>query len=334
MTDRLLSELTRGDTRRTFGVVCALVALAGITVNAAAQTPAPSTSEAPAPAPAGASPAPAPALPTPTEQPATDGADVKPASPRPPPLPDSDESPAVPPPAVSPETLAATTPSPSRSAPEPPDLNQIDDGQMGSHQEHWLLGVGIRETLVTGKGYDPFSTDNVLPQVSLDLGRAFYTSGPLSIAGMAVWDYGSTKATARGADTWLGVHRITAAAEGRYHLLRRFYVFGRVGAGALHSAATFHDQVVGIDRESDAWVFTSDYSLGAAFEFAGDARGASTRPRGWVGADAGYSWSAASKLAFNEFGSDGTAPTRLETLRFDDLALRGGFFRLTATVTY
>jgi len=329
MNDRLLSELTREGGRRTFGPVCVFALLASVAASAAAQTPPTANTDAPAapsaaPTPAPASPGPVPVKPAPD----TDDDDEKPPSPR---VPDSDVSPAVPPPAVSPN--AVVMPPPPRPASEV-ELNQIDDGQMGTHQEHWLLGVGLRELFVTGKGYDPFSTDNVLPQVSINLGRAFYASGPVSLAGLFGWDYGSTKATARQADTSLVVHRITAGAEGRYHLLRRLYVFGRIAPGALHSAATLHDQVVGFDRETDAWVFTSDFSLGAAFEFAGDARGASTRPRGWIGADGGYSWSASSKVDFKDTGSNSQAPARLEPLRFDDLALRGAFFRLTATLTY
>jgi hypothetical protein len=330
MIDRWLSELTPARRLGTFGAVFA--AAASVAASAVAQTPPAATPDAPAPA--SALPAPAPAKPAPeTPAPAKtedEGDDEKAPPPR---ATDSDASPALPTPLISPQANAAPPP-PAPAPPSAPDLNQIDDGQMGTHQEHWLLGVGLRETFVTGKGYDPFSTDNVLPQVSIDLGRAFYASGPVSLAAIFAWDYGSTKATARQADTSLVVHRLTAGAEGRYHLLRRLYVFGRIAPGAQHSAATLHDEVAGVDRETDAWVFTSDFSLGAAFEFAGDARGASTRPRAWIGADGGYSWAAASKLDFKTAGPSDQTPARLEPLRFDDLALRGAFFRLAATVTY
>jgi hypothetical protein len=332
MIDRLLSELTRGRGRPTFGAVRVLALLAGVTASAAAQRPPATNEEAPAPSAPAVVPAPAAPVPAPPT-PATDEDDDD----KPPPnsrVNGPDANPAAALPEVSPNAVVTTPRLAPRPAPEP-DLNQIDDGQRGTHQEHWLFGVGLRETFVTGKGYDPFSTDNVLPQVSLDLGRAFYANGPLSIAGLVAWDYGSTKATARQADTSLVVHRITAGAEGRYHLIRRLYVFGRIAPGALHSSATLRDQVAGIERESQAWVFTGDLLVGAAFEFAGDARGASTRPRAWVGADGGYSWSASSKVDFKDTtGSGSQAPARLEPLRFDDLALRGGFFRLTATLTY
>lgn len=338
MTDRLLPELGRSAARRAFGAARALALLSGVTSSAVAQpspapTPTPAPVSAPAPTPAGAAAAaPAPAVTAPAPPPpATDEDDEQTATGAR--VPDSDASPEAPAPAVPPNALATTTP----VTPAPPpaaDVNQIDDGRMGTHQEHWLLGVGLRETFVTSKGYDPFSTDNVLPQVSLELGRAFHASGPFSLAGMFIWDYGSTKATARQADTSLVVHRLTAGAEGRYHLIRRWYVFGRVAPGALHSQATLDDQVVGLDRRSNAWLFTSDFSLGTGFEFASDPRGASTRPRGWVGAEGGYAWAASTKIEFKDVASSSQAPARLESLRFEDLALRGAFFRLSATLTY
>ncbi|HTQ07641.1 MAG TPA: hypothetical protein VMI54_27480 [Polyangiaceae bacterium] len=334
MTDRIARERARRRARGVFGTLAALAAsLTAASAAVAAETPNAPTTQTPAPAPASSTPAPAPALPVPPQpKPATDDDADQPAAPNAP-APTSDASPAAPAPIASPDTPMPAPPSTARAVAEP-DLNSVDDGTLGTHQEHWLLGIGVREMFVTEKAYDPFSTDNVLPQVSLNLGRAFYASGPLSFAGLFVWDYGSTKATARGADASLAVHRLTAAAEARYHLFRRWYVFGRVAPGALHSAATLHDQVVGVDRESNAWVFTSDFSAGSAFEFAGDARGASTRPRAWIGADAGYSWAESAKLDFKATGADSSTPARLEPLSFGELAVRGAFLRFTATLTY
>ncbi len=335
MSDRMVGKFPPRTGRRLLDAARVFAVFVSGAASAGAQTPpVPPATPTPAPAPATTTPTPAPALPSPADakpvKSTTETDDDQPPSP----AADSDASPAVPPPVMSPTPLA-TTPSTGRPpAREEPDLNQIDDGRMGTHQVHWLLGVGVREMFVTGKGYDPFSSDNVLPQVSLDLGRAFYASGPLSLAGMFVWDYGSTKATARAADASLAVHRLSVGVEARYALLRRLYVFGRVAPGALHSAATLHDQVVGVDRTSNAWVFSSDFSLGAALEFAGDPRGASTRPRGWIGADGGYSWAQSSKLDFKTTGSDSSTPERLEPIAFGDLAVRGAFFRLTATLTY
>jgi hypothetical protein len=290
----------------------------------ATTTPAPPAPDADRPVPTPASEAPGVAAPAAAKAAAPTADDD-----------DSDESPAAPPPDTSPSALEQGRQTAKHQPPAvPDDPRRMDDGLMGTHQEHWLIGVGLRETFVTNAGFDPFSTNNALPQVSIDAGRAFFASGPFSLAGLLVFDAGSVKATARGADTSLGVYRITAGAEGRYHFWRRFYVFGRIAPGALYSNATLTDPVAAVDRHSNSWAFTSDFSLGTAFEFAGEQRGASSRPRGWIGADGGYGWAQTTKLVFESNGSSASGPARPEPIRLGDLAVRGGFFRVNGTITF
>jgi hypothetical protein len=325
---------------RSFGALaCSLIAFLTVTSSARGAEPPPEASAPPEPPAAAAT---APATPAPASAPdhgassPTEDAEPPAAGAR-----DTDSN-AAPGASTPPRLLVATPPTQSPLVTTPPaqrppqaDLNHVDDGKMGTHQEHWFFGLGARETFVTGAAYDPFSSNNVLPQVSLAAGRAFYASGPLSFAALLGWDWGSTSAEARGADATLVVNRITLGAEGRYHVWRRFYAFGRVAPGALHSTATLKDGVVNVDRSANAWAFATDFSLGAAVEFAGEDRGASTRPRGWLGIDGGYAWAQATKLELKAPSSgDPSAPARVEPLSLGELALRGGFLRLTATITY
>src|SRR5262249_46807392 len=157
--------------------------------------------------------------------------------------------------------------------------NSIDDGQMGTHQTHWVVNLGWRVGFVSNAGLDPFSEDNSVPQLSLSAGRTLLADGNLSLVGLALWDWGALESSARGAKTSLGVNRITLGAEGRYHFFRRLYAFGRIAPGALNWSATLEDSVAGLNRTASAWSFAGDLSAGAAFEFAGDNRGHSTRPR-------------------------------------------------------
>lgn len=235
-------------------------------------------------------------------------------------------------PATPPAAVQEPRHAPQHRVPDEP--MHPDDGRMGTHQEHWLVSIGLRENFIAHSGFDPFSTNNVLPQFSVNAGRVLFASGPFSFAALALFDYGSVKATARGADTSLNVSRVTAAAEGRYHFWRRFYVFGRVAPGALHSGATLKDPVAGVDQQANAWAFASDFSLGAAVEFAGEARGASSLPRGWLGLDGGYGFAQSTKLALKSAGNDANAPARLEPVALGDLAVRGGFFRVNGTITF
>lgn len=215
---------------------------------------------------------------------------------------------------------------------EPPD-----DGTMGSHRDHWIGHLGVRTNYVTNTGFDPFATDNALTQLSVGVGRTLASDDQMSLAGLLLWDWGRSEATARGAESALDVHRLTVAAEGRYHLIRRLYVFGRLAPGALHWKANLQDRVADLELTDDRWVFAADLSAGAAFEFAGEARGVSKRPRGWVSVDGGYGWSAASgmELAPEDTTDEERAqPARLEPLAFGDLGLRGGFFRVALGITY
>jgi hypothetical protein len=325
--------------RTALGLAGALAALTGVAEaaptpdNAPAAAP-PAAATAPA-APAAASPAaPSEAAtpPAPPKAPADDDDDddaPKPAHH------DSDAAPAIPPPYVPPSTIygASQTHGPNKSAPVPEDKSHADDGRMGTHQLHWFVSVGLRESFIANSGFDPFSTNNVLPQFSIDAGRVLYVNGPFSVAALLAFDWGSVKSNARGADTELDVARLTAGVEGRYHFWRRFYAFGRVAPGALHSSATLNDPVATVDRAANSWAFASDFSLGAAVEFAGDARGESPYPRGWLGLDGGYGFAQSNKLTLASNG-DASAPSRLQPLELGELAVRGGFFRMNATITF
>jgi hypothetical protein len=147
-------------------------------------------------------------------------------------------------------------------------------------------------------------------QVSLGVGRTLMAMDEFSTAVWLLWDWGAAKAP-RGAGTSLSAHRVTVGLEGRYHLLRRLYFFARVAPGALRSDATLYDVGASVERVAGDWVFATDLSGGAAFEFAGENRGQSKLPRGWLSVDGGYGFTTASTLEFvAEPGS--SPPARLE----------------------
>jgi hypothetical protein len=247
--------------------------------------------------------------------------------------PDSDASPAAPAPNTSPAViLQARELTPAPPAPERPDPH-ADDGKMGSHQSHFLVNLGYRVSFVGNRGLDAFSDDDAVPQVSLSAGRTLVASGNWSLAALALWDWGQLESTARGAKSTLTVNRITLGAEGRYHLFRRLYVFGRLAPGALQSSAALVDNVTQVNQTSSAWVFAGDLSAGTAFEFAGENRGESLRPRGWIGFDGGYGFATSSQLTFKP-EQPAESPVRTQPQAFGELAVRGGFLRLTVTGTY
>ena len=289
----------------------------------------PGAAPAPTPAPAASAAAPeaAPAAPAPAAAASGDDEDDDAAH-------DSDASPAAPPgDAAAPGVLDARKPAPGPVVLERPNPNSIDDGKMGSHQQHFLVSIGWRQAWVANSGLDPFSENNAVPQFSLSAGRTLLADGNLSLVALVLWDIGVLESTARGAKTELAVNRLTLGAEGRYHFLRRLYAFGRVAPGALNWSASVEDGLSGLNQTDSAWTFAGDLSAGAMFEFAGDNRGASTRPRAWLGFDGGYGWAGSSKVNLKP-EDEAQAPVRSEPLALGDLAIRGPFLRFSVSGTY
>jgi hypothetical protein len=202
---------------------------------------------------------------------------------------------------------------------------------MGSHQTHFYGMVGYRGTRVTGDGYQPFAKNQGLHQASLSVGRVLFTADALSFAVGLGWDYGASSADARGAATKLEAHRLTLLPEIRYHVLRRLYGFGRIGAGLAPIHAELDDSVTETTRTSDRLAFTLDASLGAAYELIGEASGASRRPRVWLLLDGGYVFTATTETVLeNESG----VPARNEAYAFADLNLSGLSGRVSAALTF
>jgi hypothetical protein len=325
-----MNDLKRAVTALT--ALASFAALASSGTALAADPPPTTAPTTPATAPDAATPVTTPATP------ASDAAGPQPAAPgqdeRADGAAESEEDPAVPGPDTSPSAIFKVMkagPGPAATAPEP-DINRIDDGRMGTHQTHWLLGLGLRQSFIASEGFDLFSENNALPQLSLHAGRVLYANGPLSFAALVDWDFGMVEADARGADTELVIHRLTVGGEGRFHVLRRLYAFGRIAPGALNAATKFSDRIAGVDRESSKWGLAADFSLGAAVEFAGDARGASSRPRGFFSAEGGYGWAQSTDLTYEPEGD--TTPVRLQPLSLGELAVRGAFLRVSALITY
>jgi hypothetical protein len=305
MTDR---DVRKGSARRlTAAAVTALGVLLAASA-ARAQDPTP-LEEEPPPAAGPTAAAPAPAAPP---QPAAPVAPVKPAAPVAAAVPQAEIAPG--------------------SAAEAESEGSPDDGEMGTHRDHWVGTIGLRTNFIPNEGFDPFETDDVLSQLTLGVGRTVYGEDKLSVAALLLWDLGGARADARSDEATLDVHRWTLAGEGRYHFFRRLYAFGRVAPGAIRWDASLEDDSVGYTREAGNWMFALDLSAGAAFEFAGQNRGKSTSPRGWVSVEGGYGWSTASEVTFESGGNE--IPARVEPLTLDDLALRGGIFRIAANITY
>lgn len=309
--------------------------------------------EPPAPAPAPAPPAPTPtpsapeAAPTPTNQ--------APAAPAPPPAgagvaapesaepPSRAEEPALPPATPDessrelrraaesdPSTTPVVTSRTAATATEDETV-LVDDGSRGSHQRHTYLALGYRLTRVASDGFEPFSQKPALNQLSVLAGSVLGVSEALSFALGAGWDYGGSSADVRGAVTSLRIHRFTLVPELRYHLLRRLYAFGRLGAGVALVHADLEDAVIAARRTSDSVSFSVDPSVGLAVELIGEASGASRQPRVWALLDAGYLFTTTSETVL---ANESSAPARTDDYSLGDLGLSGPSARLAVAFSF
>jgi hypothetical protein len=311
------------------GFASALTCLFVLAGSALAQAPAPA---APTPPVAPVAPAAPPAAPAPgPEQPAVSPAAAE--TPAPP------ADPAAPPPQPQPPGVVLPPPPPPQAEPAPsPEPAMVDepelpdDGSLGRHQQQLFVSAGMRTSFISDAGFDPFSDTDALNQFALHLGAVVFTSGSLSVAALGGWDYGKAEGTARGSSTELNLHRLWVGAEGRYHVLRRLYGYGRLAPALIQSSATLQDSVAGSTREASSWVFGADVSLGAAYELFGHQNGAVERARGWLALEGGYGWAASSDLML-EADAD-TAPVRTAALDLGELALRGPFLRVQAAVSF
>ncbi len=209
-----------------------------------------------------------------------------------------------------------------------------DDGKLRYHQDHWVGSVGFRVAKISSEGFDPFADSDELAQFSVGLGRTIVTAGNFSLAGLFLYDIGGRSSEARGATTDLTVHRFTIGAEGRYHLIRQLFVFGRVAPGTIYSIAELEDVSTAVEnRAATNWVFATDLSAGATFELTGFPGGArKRRPNLWITLEGGYGFAGSSELSMTPDGGGG--PERAEPVELGSLALNGAFMRGAFVLTY
>lgn len=210
------------------------------------------------------------------------------------------------------------------------DRAEPDAEALGTHQRHLRLELGARAQLVSDAGLDPFSTNDVLPAVTLGASHAFFTRERLSLAALLAFDYGVTSALARSNEASLHVMRFSLGPEARYHVLRVLAVTAKLAPTLARQSAEISTGA-GSDLKKVAWKPGFDATLGAALELFGYHSGASRKPRLWLTGEGGYGWTAPTQMSFRP---DGPAPQRLQPLELADLSLSGPLFRATAGISF
>lgn len=196
----------------------------------------------------------------------------------------------------------------------------------------WRLEMGYRGSFVPSAGFDPFSTNDFLPQFSISASRTLLSRGAFSFAPGLAWDYGASSATARGDATSLAMHRLTVPLEGRVHFVPWGYAFLRAAPGVVALAAEVDDSSSAANLIKNRWLFATDVSAGFAW-LVWPQRGAGHVPRLWLQADGGYGWVASERLDLSPALASGDARA-VSGVDLGGVAMSGAFFRAAAAVSF
>jgi hypothetical protein len=201
----------------------------------------------------------------------------------------------------------------------------------------WRFELGYRGSFITSPGYNAFATQDYIPQLSMTASRTLLARGRYSLASGIGWDYGSSSATARGDASSLTMHRLDVPLEGRFHLGRWGYAFLRLAPGVAVVSTQIEDfsassmGTAGQALTKSRWLFAADASAGYAWLLWSGVPNSEVGPRLWIQTDGGYGWVAEERLSLAPSVAD---DQRTAGIDLGPLAMRGGFFRIAAALSY
>lgn len=237
-------------------------------------------------------------------------------------------------PGASMETSAGVASSPPTMATRPMEAPEPDDGSLGTMQSFWNVHTGLRVGYLADPHFDPYASDNTLPQWTLGAGRTLLAQDRLSLAVGLTWDVGARSSDARGSDALIAVNRLTAPIEGRYHLDRWLYVFARLAPGVVNAHASVDDPSATSKLETSAWSFAADASAGTAFLIGSRKHPHKHVPRVWIVPEVGYMWAAQHSMLLEPSDRPDDDERPLAATDMGALALRGFFFRVGLQMSF
>jgi hypothetical protein len=196
----------------------------------------------------------------------------------------------------------------------------------------WRVEMGYRGSYLPSAGYDPFSTNDLLPQFSLAATRTIWNAEDVSFAPGLAWDFGSAGATSRGDTTTLTMNRLTVPLEGRLHFGQWGYAFLRAAPGIAAVKVQVNDSSSPDPLTRTRWLFATDLSAGYAWLVWPKIR-AATSPRLWFQGDGGYGFVADDSLTLVA-NSSSSSSLRSSSVDLGTLSMSGGFFRLAAALSF
>jgi hypothetical protein len=196
----------------------------------------------------------------------------------------------------------------------------------------WRIEAGYRGSYIPNAGYDPFSTNDFLPQFSLAASRTLVAAHPLSLAAGLAWDIGSSSTFDRGDQASLAFQRFTVPIEGRVHFGMRGYLFVRAAPGIAFEHTSVDDPSAAATLSKTNVLFATDLSGGYAFPIWPRTR-APAAAHFWLQADGGYGWVATERLNLGPTlaSTDGRIVSGID---LGNISLSGAFFRIAAAASF
>ncbi|MFO0761496.1 MAG: hypothetical protein U0359_33765 [Byssovorax sp.] len=195
------------------------------------------------------------------------------------------------------------------------------------------LAFGFRGAGYPNAGFDPYGENDFVGQLMLAAGPTVYRSGKFSLATIAEWDVGSSRATARGDASRITLHRLAVSLESRYQLIDRLGLFVKLAPGAYHLRATIEDPGSERPLVSRTWTYSLDATGGASFMFARVGTKQAPKARFFFTGEMGYGFAGTSEMVFAPT-EDAEDPKHYGTLKLPDFRPAGPVGRLAFAVAF
>ncbi len=233
--------------------------------------------------------------------------------------------------------LSIPATAPLASAQQPITLRPAETIELASPysapEAMWRVEMGYRGSFIPNAGYDPFSTNDFLPQFSVAATRTLFGRDHVSFASGIAWDYGSSGATDRGDRASLSMHRLTVPLEARAHFGVWGYAFIRGAPGVVSLHTDVNDSSAAASLSKTQWLFATDLSAGYAFHAWPRTRQDPQAAHLWLQADGGYGWVAQERLNLGPALAAGDARV-VSGIDLGTISMSGAFFRVEAAASF
>lgn len=235
-----------------------------------------------------------------------------------------------------PVTLEPSAPSRPRAEASSSEPEPVDEAPRAPRVGGLRVNAGLKVAYVGTSGYDLFSSNNVLPQFSVDATYGFWTRGRLALAAGLGWDAGGSDDQLRQLETTLSTHRFTVPIEVRYAVKPWLWAVGKVAPGAAYLRGEVKDaSAPGGELSGSGWAVTGDATVGAAFALPLGARLKGKEPaRLLVMPEVGYMLSSAARIDAKANRADDQVLGTDETSRIGKVALSGLVWRASVGVAF